>query len=49
MRKRRGDAKRKADLMAKFDDAIKTITDDKNPPTLRSAKDMIQAAEGNGK
>jgi hypothetical protein len=44
MRKRRGDAKKKADLMAKFDDVIETITNDRDPPKLRSAKEVMRGS-----
>jgi hypothetical protein len=45
MRKRRGDQKRKAALMAKFDQVIKAIEEDMNPPKLRSAQEIIDAAK----
>lgn len=41
IRKKRGDAKRKADLLAKFDATIAAIKADKNKPTLRSAADVM--------
>lgn len=44
MRRRRGDAKSKASLMAKFDDTIETIKQDKNPPKLRSAGDVVRGS-----
>ncbi|NQT54145.1 acetylesterase, partial [bacterium] len=45
VRARRGDKKSKAALMAKFDETIKAIKDDKDPPKLRSAKDIMHAAK----
>ncbi len=45
IRARRGDKKSKAALMAKFDETIKAIKDDMDPPKLRSAKDIIHGAK----
>ena len=45
MRTRRGDAKSKAALMAKFDETIKAIKNDKNPPKLRSASDIMRGSK----
>ena len=42
MRRRRGDAKSKAALMAKFDETIKAIDNDKDPPKLRNASDVLK-------
>ena len=45
MRARRWDAKSKAALMATFDETVKAIKDDKDPPKLRSAKDLMRGAK----
>jgi hypothetical protein len=43
--KRRWDQKKKRSFLDAFDDVIKTIENDKNPPKLRSAKDVIRGAK----
>ena len=42
IRARRWNEKSKASLMAKFDETIKAIESDKNPPKLRNAKDIMR-------
>ncbi len=42
---RGGSAKSKAATLATFDDVIKTITEDKNPPKLRTAREAIRQAK----
>ena len=45
MRARGGNAKSKAALLAKFDETIEAIKNDKNPPKLRNAKDIMGASK----